>query len=143
MNRTALKQLIHETIDENPKILKMENHLTLLQKNVGGLQHDVGSLKHDVSILKHDVGSLKHDVSILKHDVGSLKHDVSLIALKQDQTDDKIQHILDGMAILLKRDSLTDNHDVKIVELEKETTTLNSAVRGHVQNKKIHVAPEA
>jgi len=62
---------------------------------LANLQSDVSGLKTDVSGLKDDVNGLKTDVSGLKTDVSSLKDDVRRLEVLHEETDSKIEQILE------------------------------------------------
>jgi chromosome segregation ATPase len=69
--------------------------LARLQSDVSGVKTDISGLKTDVSSLKTDVSDLKADVSDLKADVSDLKSDVRRLEVLHEETDSKIDHILE------------------------------------------------
>ena len=73
---SAIKSLIHETIDENPSIIALKTDVVELKSDVAMLKSDVAMLKADVAQLKVDVAELKVDVAELKSDLVIVKKDI-------------------------------------------------------------------
>ena len=87
-------------VNKNVSVLRtdvdgLKEDVGSLKTDVGGLKEDVGSLKTDVDGLKTDVGGLKTDVGTLKTEVGGLRGDVRRLELLYEETDSKIDTILE------------------------------------------------
>lgn len=91
-------------VDESISDFKLEivdrfgvvnKNVSVLRTDVDGLKTDVGGLKEDVDGLKTDVGGLKTDVGTLKTEVGGLRGDVRRLELLYEETDSKIDTILE------------------------------------------------
>jgi chromosome segregation ATPase len=76
-------------------VSSLKTDVSDLKADVSGLKTDVSSLKTDVNGLKINVSDLKNDIGILKTDLGDLKADVCRLEVLHEETDSKIDHILE------------------------------------------------
>jgi chromosome segregation ATPase len=110
----------------------METRLDSIEGDVKVLKTDVAVLKTDVAVLKTDVGGLKTDMGTLKGEVHALRvlyehHDsqIQKIAEVQVEHGRLLSAIKEGLAPLKALDDfvrrVSDNHEARIVALEKHT----------------------
>jgi hypothetical protein len=90
MRKDAIVQIVHQCIDESPRIGRLEADVSVLKS-------DVAVLKSDVSVLKSDVSELKSDLSALKDD--HRRHGIILEDLRSDMNR-VIEVVMDGNRIL-------------------------------------------
>jgi seryl-tRNA synthetase len=79
------------------RLIRVEEGVDELRRNVGTLKRDVKTLKTDVAGLKTDVAGLKTDVAGLKTDVAGLKTDVAGLKTVQDKHTAMLSEILDRL----------------------------------------------
>ncbi len=138
-DKKDVKKIVDYSIENHPKINKMQRNLDTLNEDVGGLKQDVRVLKIDVSVLKQDVSVLKQDVSVLKQDVSVLKKDVSVLkkdlsrqgVLMEDMAS-KIQLILENTQVNNEKIIRIDDHEERIASLETRQSITEKAIKaGH------------
>lgn len=131
MNQDETMMVVLDKLDNlTNEFAGVRSDISGLKADVNGLKTDVSELKADVNTLKSDVGILKAGVSILKEDVGELKFSVRRLEVLHEETDSKIDHILEVLipnskeVVKLKdhnevQDEQLQFHDRRICFLEK------------------------
>ena len=135
-DKKDVKEIVDYSIENHPKINKMQRNLDTLNEDVGGLKQDVGGLKQDVRVLKEDVRVLKEDVRVLKEDVSVLKEDVSILkkgvsrqgVLMEDMAS-KIQLILENTQQNNEKIVRIDDHEERITSLETRQSATEKVIK--------------
>lgn len=118
------------------KVLRSDVSTTKSDVMIQGLQLRTAetrakAMQTDLSDLKKDVGGLKEDVSGLKEDVGGLKEDIRRVEVLHEETDGKIDHIIEVAAPSSKQITKMRKHSEK----QDETISFHERRIGFLEKK--------
>jgi hypothetical protein len=119
---TAIKSLIHETIDENPSIIT-------LKRDVAELKTDVAVLKVDVAQLKVDVAELKADMVIVKKDIVKLYEGQLYLGGMMEDMKHTLNLVLEAVRPGQGRATLVEEVAAKVDDHEYRISAVESVVK--------------
>lgn len=121
-NKNKEAEKIYAAGEVGSLLESINDGIKVVAEDQSSIKKDIKEIKSDIDELKSDVVDIKRDIKEIRGDVVEIRSDI--VELKSDVVDIKTElKIMNGKLDGKAEKEVTDNHEKRIVNLEKTALT--------------------
>ncbi len=137
------KVAVHEVINENPRINKMEEDISCIKSDIGTMKSEIGTMKSEIGTMKSEIGTMKSDIRTIKSSLEQLTSEVHRLGLRLENLETKVDIMLEAIMSMTKRFDEVRDVRPRLEVIEVDISMVHYSLKKHLKDPEAHKIQKA